>query len=58
MREGVTALFDICLVVRGAKYFFIFFKKVSQYFAHDVLSYGCAAGWRYQFDDENLLKGV
>ena len=57
MREGLTALFDICLVVRGT-IFFIFLKKVSQYFAHDVLFYGCAAGWRYQFDDENLLKGV
>ena len=53
-REEVTALFG----VKRDDNFFIFLKKVSQYFAHDVLFYGCAAGWRYQFDDENLLKGV
>ena len=54
MREGVTALF-------GGKRddnFFIFLKKVSQYFEFGLLLYECAAGWRCQFGDENLLKGV
>ena len=53
-REEVTALF-------GGKRddnLFIFLKKVSQYFEFGLLLYECAAGWRCQFGDENLLKGV